>query len=347
LTFPGDYNKITPMQNPPPPFEDLQAQIQSAYQAGDYAAALELAERNTAQFPEQTPLLFYWRVCMHARLEQPSRAIRLLAEVLESGIWYGEVLLRKSPSLKSLQGVEDFERLVALNRELQSAAQAQRYPLIILRAEGNCQEQANPCPLLLGLHSNMSSAQTSLPLWQPAASAGWLVAAPQSSQAMWKDAYGWDDLEVASQEIQHGYATLIRQFAVDQARSVTAGHSMGGEVAIWLALSGTIPAAGFLAVGPGGPNMNQPESWQPWIDQAVQRQAGASGALRGCLIAGEADASISIESCHILGKMLNRAGIACQVVTVPGAGHDDYRLYQPEVLRGLAGILRPAPESSF
>ena len=172
------------------PFEEIQSQIQAAYQAGDYTAALELAERHTARFPEQTPLLFYWRVCMHARLEQPSQAIRLLAEVLDSGLWYGEVLLRKSPSLKSLQGIDEFERLVAWNRELQSAAQAQRFPLLILRSEGGCQEKANPCPLLLGLHANMGIAQTSLPLWQPAASSGWLVAAPQSSQAMWKDAYG-------------------------------------------------------------------------------------------------------------------------------------------------------------
>ena len=45
--------------------------------------------------------------------------------------------------------------------------------------------------------------------------------------------------------------------------------------------------------------------------------------------------------------MLNQAGIACRVVTVPAAGHDDYHLYQPAVLRELAGILKPAPESSF
>ena len=138
----------------------------------------------------------------------------------------------------------------------------------------------------------------------------------------------WDDLEIASQEVHHSYAALLDKFAVDRGRTVTAGHSMGGEVAIWLALSGTIPAAGFLAVGPSGPNMNQPESWQVWIDQAVQRQAGASGALRGCVIAGEADTSCSIEFLSYPGGNAQPGGYR-----LPGSNHP----------RRRAGRLPPLP----
>jgi predicted esterase len=318
-------------------FADLQARIQAAYQAGEFAAALELAERHAADFPEEAALMSYWRVCMHARLDQDDLALRQLARVLESGAWYGEALLRRSPSLKSLQGLPAFERLVAQARELQTRAQAQRFPLLVLRAPGACQDPQHPCPLLIGLHSNMHSAETSLPLWQPAASAGWLVAAVQSSQAMWSGAYVWDDLEITRQEVLHGYANITRQFAIDPHRTILAGHSMGGEAAIWLALSGAIPACGFLAVGPGGPNMDQPEDWQPWIDQAVQRRA----TLRGVILTGEADDSISIDSCFRLEEMLNRAGIPCQVETIPHAGHDDLQLYLPAVRRSLDEILNP------
>ena len=64
--------------------------------------------------------------------------------------------------------------------------------------------------------------------WKPAASAGWLVGIPQSSQAMWKDAYVWNDLDIARAEIEQHF-NLLGDSMPWTRRTVLAGHSMGAS----------------------------------------------------------------------------------------------------------------------
>ena len=46
---------------------------------------------------------------------------------------------------------------------------------------------------------------------------------------------------------------------------------MGGEIAIWLALRGSIEARGFLAIGPGGPYMDNLAEWEPVLRDYTHR----------------------------------------------------------------------------
>lgn len=334
-------------------FDSVQAEIQERYQSGDYAAALELAERHKTRFPDQAALFTYWQICFNARLGKPDRSLRLLRDALRSGLWYAEVLLRKSPSLQPLQGMPEFEDLVLLNRQVQNTDETHHYPLLILRSEEQCSQGSPACPLLLGLHTNAGTVQSSLKFWRPAANAGWLVAAPQSTQAVWKDSYVWDDLETSREQILRHYQAVLNGYSIDTHKSVIAGHSMGGEVAIWLALSGSIPAAGFLAFGPGGPMMDNPDLWHPFIESATGRPAavrpassqagvdpaGSSDApLRGYLVYGTEDHSIQQQNIHTLANALESAGLLCQVEAVPGAGHDFETKFEAALLRGLAFI---------
>jgi predicted esterase len=344
-------------------FASVQAEIQDRYQSGDYAAALDLAERNKTRFQDQAALFTYWQVCFNARLGMPDRSIGLLRDALRSGLWYAEVLLRKSPSLQPLQGMPEFEDLVLLNRQVQNKDETHRYPVLILRSEEQSSQGSPACPLLLGLHTNAGTVQSSLKFWRPAANAGWLVAAPQSRQAVWKDSYVWDDLEASREEILHHYHAVLNGYRIDPRRTVIAGHSMGSEVAIWLALSGSIPAAGFLAFDPGGPMMDNPDQWLPFIESAPGRPApgrpapgrpaagrpasnqagkipaGSSDApLRGYLVYGTEDHRIQQQNIHTLANALESAGMLCQVEAVPGAGHDFEPKFEAALLRGLAFI---------
>jgi pimeloyl-ACP methyl ester carboxylesterase len=312
-----------------PSFEEVQNQIQQHYQNGEYDRALELSTRMAASFPDQAPLFYYWRICMTARLGEIQESLRLLQEVLDQGIWYGEVLLRRSPSLQPLQELPAFQELVEQNLRLQAHDQEGTFPLITLRPQGECEAGGLPCPLLIALHGNGSSAQASVNFWSPAASEGWLVAVPQSTQAMWKDSYVWNDLEAAREEIQRHMASLVRQYSVDPAFMLAAGHSMGGEVAMWLSLTGAIPTNGFVAIGPGGPLMEEPGSWQPIIDGSAGRD------LRGYVIIGEKDDLILRENLELLVDRLSEGGIPCDLEIVPDAGHDFMVGYESALLRGL------------
>jgi pimeloyl-ACP methyl ester carboxylesterase len=317
-----------------PSFDEVQASIQKLYQQGEYSAALDLATRQLNHFPDQAPLLNYWRICMAARLEDKDQSIHLLDEQTRTGFWYGEVLLRKSPSLQPMQGLPEFERLVGLNRQLQELDRVTNFPLITLRPEGECQGDSPPCPLLIGLHANGGTAQTSINFWRPAARLGFVVAVPQSTQAMWKDSYVWNDLEIAKEEVARDYARLIEKYSLDPQRVLLAGHSMGGEAAIWLALTGAIPARGFIAFGPGGPYMDNTTDWLP----VIQERANLD--LRGYIVVGERDDTIHQDGVRTLVEMLNREGIPCELEVIPRVGHDFVPEYEASLEHALEYVLQ-------
>lgn len=310
-------------------FDDLQAHIQESYQQGDYAGVLELATAETPNFPEQFHLLYYWRICMAARLADNDLALRLLDELLDSGFWYSETLLRQSPSLADLQGKSEFEARIARSLALQELEQEQLFPLLVLRGSERCTEPGDACPLLVGLHANLSTAQASVEFWQAAAETGWLVAIPQSTQAIWKGAYVWDDREKTAEQLDRQLQILRKQYSLDPDRVVIAGHSMGGEMAIWLAVAGLLPVEGFIALGPGGPLIDEVENWTEILNNRRRQE------LRGYLILGDEDTTIPQENVVLLGEILNQAGIPTGVEEIMAAGHDFAEEYRDALLRGL------------
>jgi predicted esterase len=310
-------------------FSDLEKQLYQLYQNGEYAQALDLATRAASRFPAEALRTCYWRVCMASLLDETALALQLLEEAVVSGLWYAEAQLRGDPDLQSLQGLPEFERLMEVCRKRQAEAQAQAAPVLLtLQPEDQCQAGRQPCPLLLALHGNNKTAEGSVGFWRSAVSKGWLLALPQSSQVRGPDAYVWNDRDWAVREIQEHYAALCEQYAVDPERVVVAGFSLGGELAIWLVMSGTIEARGFIAVGPGGPYMNEPDKWVPLI------AASQGSGLRGYLVVGEQDV-FCYEGTQSLAALLRSRDVPCELEVHPNLGHD----FPPEFQQSLAQAL--------
>ena len=311
-------------------FDLFQQQIQELYQAGDYQQALATVIERSDDFPDYQHLLNYWRITLAARNGDTAQALTVLEQVLSTDFWYEELLLRKNPALKELQGDDDFEALVAVNQALYEKDRLGLYPLLILRPEGSCKSGGAPCPLLIGLHDNASVAADSLPFWGLAGSAGWLVVAPQSTQAMWKNAYRWDDRSETERQILEQYATIETGYAVDHQRLVIAGHGAGGDAAIWLALGGKLPLRGFIAFGPDGPFLEE-------LSQAADLiVSNPNPDLRGVIIIGEEDENAPMTKIRILVKGLEKLGIDCMVEIVPEAGRDFTPEYNEVLLSALA-----------
>lgn len=313
-------------------FEELQSKLQRLHAEGDFRNARDLATEHIDDFPEQRHLIAYWQSTMSARIGDYGEAIEVLSEILETGFWYGETLLRQSPSFKTLQGEPEFEELVATNRALREGDIQIGLNVLTVRPEGRCQADEPACKLLIGLHANMSTSRDALEFFQVAASQDWMVAAPQSSQAAWKDAYLWNDLETSALEIEQIFNNLLQQYHIDQDQVILAGHSMGGEIATWLSLSGRIPNLGFIACGPGGPFMEDLDKWQPFVEIASQ-----SG-LRGYMIVGKDDNTIPQGNVARLVDLLNLNGIYCELEVVPNAGHAFTPEYHPALLRAIRYI---------
>ena len=299
-------------------YDEMNAEAMRLYQDQDYAAVLDHLDREGDRYPEMAHKVYYLRSCMAVRVGKPELAVQLIEEALDKGFFYGERIMRDSPSWQPLQGTPEFERLVAICKVRQAEAQAGA-ALLTAEPEGGCREDS-PCPALVALHGNMDDGASALIGWRAAVSQGWLLAAIQSSQVAMTKTYLWDDQETAMRDLEVRYAELRRLHAIDTNRVVIAGFSLGGETALRAALSGAIPARGFILLGPGGLTIDTPEAWLPLITQGAERN------LRGYVLLGEEDAGVPHDAICALVELLNANGIPCHLEILPGLAHE----YPPE-----------------
>ncbi len=317
-----------------PSYASLQRRLEELSSSGDYAAANCLAEEQAAFYPEYAHLLSLWQIGMSARLRQYPQALAALDRMLTAGFWYDENVLRASSSLKAIWDQAEFQSLLSRNRLLREADPLDEQSLIILRRDEDCQPGMDACPLLVTFHDNSTTASATLEYWQGAARDGWLVAALQSSQAMWKGAYIWSDFEGASDDLREHYQILAERYSTDPRRAVLAGIGRGAEIAARLALGGVIPVLGFIAINPSGPFTSLLEKWEPVLLEP------RLFALRGYLVIGQQANRLTQENGQIFTDILNETGIRTELELVPGAGEGYTPLYQESLGRALNFVLQ-------
>lgn len=242
-----------------------------AYQEGNYADALTVAEKLAVEYPERDGNTSYWRICLYAVTGQKEHALRALEDALKRGVWWAEEQLRSDPDLASLQNDPQFERLLLLSNEKHKQARAEP-ELFVYQPDGT-----GPFPLLIALHGRYGNAERDFSSWKSAIAHGWTLAMPQSSQPSSSVSFVWDDRQKAMDEIAHHLDTLIEQYPIDNNKIVVAGFSQGAARAIELVMSERIKANGFLAVVPGPIDLNQLGVWAD------------SSEARGVLISGGRD----------------------------------------------------------
>ena len=293
--------------------------------------AFDLVTDAASQFPEQANLLYNWRYCAAALLDKPDLALQIFQEGLDAGFWWGKDILINDNDLKSLLELPEFKRLVEASEARRQAAQAATKSLALTLPSPT--DATEPLPLLLALHGNNSNAQNSVTFWESAVHQGWLTVLLQSSQIFGPGAFVWNDLDLGAQEIEAHYQELSEKQVFDPAQVVVGGFSKGGEMAIWLALKEIIPLAGFIAVNPGGPFIQDIESWHPLLE-ACKTLAD----LRGFFVAGEHDANL--EQIKALCEMLVSHGLACELLVAPGIAHDFPADFNQVLARALEYIQR-------
>jgi hypothetical protein len=289
------------------PFPQFEARLREMLAAGQTLEIINLIEDQGGYYPAEHLHLKYWQIGMAARERNTDLAIAYLDELLEEGLWISPYLLRTSPSFENLQDSPDFEARLEAMAALQRAEQAQLLPLLTLRAEGSAPPAGYP--VLIGLHAARATSLASLQFWQPAARAGWLVGAPQSSQALWSGAYVWEDADLAQRETADSLRLLARQYPLDTRRRAIAGHREGGELAAWLAISGGFDAAGFIAIAPAGPRTLRPDDW------FRTAQARPPAPLRGVFLASQPSPELKR-----LASLLTALGIPARLQTLPSPG---------------------------
>ncbi len=290
-------------------FDDFAKRVIQLHEAGEYAEAYDFVTREASSFPEEVGRTDFWRACLSALLGRTEIALQILQDWVAAGHWVAERRMRDEPDLQSLNGLPAYEAIVATCRERHREAEAQGAPkLITLLPE----QQAQTYPLLLALHGNNGNAQETVSHWHPASRNGWILAVPQSSQLSMPDVYVWSDRERATREIQKHYVTLTQEYPINTGNVIVGGFSMGAGLSIRLTLNGTIPACGFIAVGPYIPDV---DSLEPFL------RASKEQGLRGVIIVGDQDKHCYDTSLKV-AEMLKAYDIPCKLEVYPDMGHD-------------------------
>jgi dienelactone hydrolase len=302
---------------------EILVRVDQLYHSGEYQQANELIADAFEECLEQRWLLYYWQVCLLARLGKATDAENTFQNALTQGYYYNEAVLHRDEDLASLQSRPRFESLVEQSQKLLQIAQAKAAPGLTLLEP--VESNYPSVPLLIALHGNHSNSELMQPYWNHLSDQGWLVALPQSSRVSGNHLYSWDDPDLALRELSAHFATLSRKISVDPAHVVLAGFAKGGELAIRAALRQTLPATGFLCIA-------------PFFTHLAEIEALISGAhfssLRGYFILGEKDTHCTPPALRLV-ELMRLQGLPCQAEVIPGLGHrfpDDYR---SSIQRGL------------
>ena len=270
----------------------------------DYGAAIALLDAHADRFEANRANTAYLRACIEARRGDQGTAIATLREALNEGIWYSEPVLRQSPSLQSLQGLPEYETLVASFAARPPAESAAAEPVIV-RAKGEARG------LLVAFHGNGQTARHAADAWRPMADACWTVAAPVSSQMLHSSGAVWDDAGAARADVRR-QAPAIAELVPDDRPTLIAGFSLGGDVGLWAALSGTVPASRLLLIGPPAFLQDDPE-WPGLL--------GRAPGVRLHVLLGSEDAAVSAAAIEAMVDALRGAGASVRLERVDGLAH--------------------------
>lgn len=289
-------------------FRALQQRLIGLYGESRYDEGLRLLEAEMGRYPDQAQHTHYWQACLLARAGRAEESLTVLRQTLEQGIWIPSSVMQEDLDLDPVRTLPGFTDLLASSRQLQEALRAKAVPQrITLLPEG----AAPPFPMLVALHGNSSSSAATADYWRPALAEGWLLALPQSSQAFGSDSFIWNELDWAVQEVQQHYVELMSTHPVDPERTVVGGFSMGGGVAVRLALSQAIPVSGFVVVGPW---LGDVAAMRPFLDTARDR------GVRGAVIVGEQDKQC-LKVSRDLTALMQEHGLACRLEVISDLGH--------------------------
>jgi predicted esterase len=292
-------------------YRALQRKSTELYNAGKYQEAINIDKDRVTEFPELKSSTYYSLIAAASKMENYDLSCKFLKEILDDGRWYSEMILRQSPSLNPLQGMPEFEILVNLsvNRSKQFS-KTENITVIPDAADP-------PFPLMLSLHGCGGFIKDEYEHWKPIVNQGYILGIPRSNNLFWSgmdNAY-WLDYDSSVKEIRNYITGLNIDNNIDENRLLLGGFSQGGGIALQIALTGDIPAYGFVVVAPGGGMIDELDKWQSLIDESKNRE------LCGMIIRGTEDLAIPRDKLHDLTKMLNDNGIPCKFLEIPDLGH--------------------------
>lgn len=298
---------------------DLMADARRLYDAQRFLEASDLLEAHWQNFERDKVILIHWLMCVHALSGQQSRAIDYFRQLIDEGFWFPAGYINDS-DFDSLREMDEFKRLTTISLERYEIAQADAKPDLLVQAPSD-----DPLPVIIACHGNRSNIELTYPHWKTVPENGRMLALPQSSQIADGATYIWTDLERSAAEVKAHYQTLLES-GIQEDRVIIGGFSMGGQLALYMAVNRIIPVNGVLMVAAGLPS-----------DFETYDFSSLSPDVSFYIIVGELEANL-VTLTHQLTERLMANGNRVCVDQRPNLGHEYPADFAETVQKAIAFI---------
>jgi predicted esterase len=306
-------------------FMEFRNKVYNLYLEGKYSEALEIAEKAYARFKDEISKTSYWLACLNSVLRKEDKAIEILTNSLNNGVWWSPKLLEGERDLDPVRNREEFKEILkkcsSIFREKQKESKPERlvfYP--------DKFDRETKYPLFVALHWKGGNAEEFSKYWKFVLKRGYILLVPQSSQLNGTNAYCWDDWEKAKKEVISHIIEIKERHNLIEDSIIIAGASQGASIGIInFALENTSPnIKRFIAVIPSIVDVS---FLIPLLKNGIQK------GVKGYIIAGEKDNFT--KSIKDLYSEMEKAGLQCKLTIVTGLGHDfppNFDIYLDEAL---------------
>lgn len=242
-------------------------------------------------------------------------ALSVWEKGLEEGFFY--FVIPRSDTFDGVRRNDRFRKLVARNNQLREIAQSESKPKYKVIKPASYSPEGS-YPLVMIIHGGNQSIVKAMDRWDPTVIGGdVIIAYVQSSWRADTKSYRWDlggvdiySLPTAQDEVLGLYQEIVGAYAVDTDQVTLAGFSQGGNLALFMAAEGTIPAKGFIA---GCPATTTP------VPLETARAAAARG-IRGTIFVGAEDWTAA--SAETTASNFEEAGNPVNHIVMKDKGHE-------------------------
>lgn len=280
-------------------FFDLQMELFEAFSSGASDQVLSLIEEAEENYPQREEKLSFWKACMYSRIGELEKAVTVLKEARQNGVWWNPFPLQHDQDLKNLLKYEDYKEIMA---ECEALFNRKENGTPHFETFGNEQSDTG----ILSIHWRGSNIEDFAPYWTGADE--FCFGFPQSSQIYSTNMFCWDDPVKAEEEVEKAIRHFLQGHAFEH--FIVSGASQGGKLAMKRALTDTSGKIdGFIAVVPA---IREPQEVEEWL-KFVDRQK------RGVIITGDQD--VYHPNIMSLQKAFEQSEVSCKFIVNEGVGH--------------------------
>ncbi|MDH3814260.1 MAG: hypothetical protein OEV48_07215 [Acidobacteriota bacterium] len=242
-------------------------------------------------------------------------ALTVWEKGLDDGFFY--FVIPRSGTYDGVRKNPRFKKILARNNQVREVAQSESRPQYKVITPASYSPEGS-YPLVMIIHGGNQSIVKAMERWDPTVIGDdVIIAYVQSSGRADTKSYRWDlggvdiySLPTAQDEVLGLYQEIVGEHAVDTGQVMLAGFSQGGNLSLFMAAEGTIPAKGFIA---GCPATRTPLPLE-------SAQAAAARGLRGTIFVGTEDWTAA--SAQTTASNLEEAGIPVNHIVMEDKGHE-------------------------